>query len=123
MTDILVGTGGIVALGGALWIALSKASLLADLPGIYRWDKERIGAHFYRLVFRTKAGKLLSSPEYFLQKILSGVRVIALRIEHATGTRLEDLRQRTKETKEKFSQPYWDRIKKPKSKKSQPKPM
>lgn len=116
MTDAFVEIIGLVGLAGSVWIVMSKISALADLPDQRPWNREMVRAFVNRAIVQTKAGKILSSPEYALQKVLSTVRVAALRVEHATSKRLEDLRQQTKEAREKFSQPYWDRVKRTRSK-------
>lgn len=116
MTDAFIGIAGLLGLAGSAWILARKIPLLLNLPDDSPWNKEAIQSLVHHLVAKTKTGKMLSSPEYALQKVLSVVRVAALRVEHATSRRLEDLRQQTKEAQEKFSRPYWDRVKRTKSK-------
>lgn len=116
MTDTFIGIAGLLGLAGSAWILASKIPLLLSAPDDSPWKKETIRSFIDRVIAKTKTGKMLSSPEYALQKVLSTVRVAALRVEHATSRRLEDLRQQTKEAREKFSQPYWDRVKRTKIK-------
>lgn len=116
MADIFAGIVGLLGLGGAVMIVASKIPLLADLADERRLSGETVRSFLSHAIAGTKTGKMLSSPEYLLQKALSTVRVVALRVEHATSKRLEDIRRQTKEAREKFSQPYWDRVKRTKSK-------
>jgi len=53
-----------------------------------------------------------SSPEIFLQRILSKIRILALKTENKTSTILERLRTRKMEEKENENDNYWEELKK-----------
>jgi len=48
----------------------------------------------------------------FIQKILSKIRVVSLKIESKSSKLLEGMREKTKKRKEKENEGYWDKIKK-----------
>jgi hypothetical protein len=56
--------------------------------------------------------KIFSSPEVFLQKILSKVRVFTLRFEKKVEDQLKNLREKAKEKNNFGKDNYWDEIKK-----------
>lgn len=54
------------------------------------------------------------SKEIFLQKILSRVRVVNLKVEHHTSKHLQLLRQKAQKNKPSKGDSYWTKIKKKK---------
>jgi len=52
------------------------------------------------------------SYETFLQKFLSKIRVLALKVEHKTTNRLQNMREKAKHKKEKEGDNYWQALKK-----------
>jgi hypothetical protein len=52
------------------------------------------------------------SPEIFLQKILSKIRVLVLKIDHKTSTWLQALRERAKKRTFLKKDDYWKKLKK-----------
>jgi len=59
---------------------------------------------------RTK--KRTYSKGLFLQKILSKVRILVLKTDNKTNEWMKRLRQKSQENKEKFSDSYWDKLRK-----------
>lgn len=55
--------------------------------------------------------KAISSGEFLLLKILSSLRIIALKSEHKIGYTLSNLRKKSIEKKKSFSDNYWEKIK------------
>ena len=56
------------------------------------------------------------SPEVFLQKIISQIRVLSLRADHKTANWLKQLRQNSQK-KKMDNEAYWEDLKKSKDKK------
>jgi len=52
------------------------------------------------------------SRSVFLQKILSKVRILILKTDNKTSEWLRQLKEKAKENKTKFSENYWDKLKK-----------
>lgn len=52
-----------------------------------------------------------SSPEMYLQKILSKIRVLILRLENKISDWLQSLRQRSLKKKNNYSGNYWQELK------------
>ncbi len=51
------------------------------------------------------------SGEILLQKILSKIRILTLKTENKTGAWLAKLRQKSIEKKNRFSEDYWQKLK------------
>jgi hypothetical protein len=58
--------------------------------------------------------KIFSSPEIFLQKILSKIRIFTLKFERKLEDQLKNLRQKAKEKNNLENDNYWDEVKKKK---------
>ncbi|MBI2573800.1 MAG: hypothetical protein HYV78_00145 [Candidatus Wildermuthbacteria bacterium] len=107
---------GIAATGflGAACIVAAKIPLLLKLSA--RDARAEGNASLIALAkeyaLRTRPGKFFARPEYALQKVLSTIRIIALRIEHAASMSLEQVRKQAKDKQARFSQQYWGRLKK-----------
>ena len=61
---------------------------------------------------KTKRKKEVFSNGILLQKILSKVRVLILKSDNKTNEWLKRLRQKSQENKTKFSDSYWDKLRK-----------
>lgn len=59
----------------------------------------------------TKVFKWFSSPEIFLQALLSKVRILALRLEQKANDLLVGLRKKSQEESKKFTHGYWKELK------------
>ena len=57
------------------------------------------------------------SSEIFLQKILSKIRVLSLRVENKIASRLQKLREKALKKKNLENDNYWEELKKPTNKK------
>jgi len=92
-------------------ILFRKIPVLAELTLEITEEKEGI---FSRLKGKIKNLFPLksSSPEIFLQRILSKIRILALKTENKTSTILERLRTRKMEEKENENDNYWEELKK-----------
>ena len=70
-----------------------------------------------KLTDRLKENTMLKdilTPEILLQRILSKIRIFALRTEAKSSEYLESLRRRAQEKKQQFSENYWGQIRKKK---------
>ena len=101
------------SLSGMGVIVFRKIPVLVGLPeipaaginwdGIFRKLKEKI--------------KILNpfksfSHEFFLQKILSKIRILSLKSENKTGNWLQKLREKSQKNKFQENDNYWEEIKK-----------
>ena len=59
----------------------------------------------------SKVFKWFSSPEIFLQTLLSKVRIFALRLEQKANDWLVGLRKKSQEESKKFTHGYWKELK------------
>ena len=61
-----------------------------------------------------KVPKFVSSPELFLQKLVSKARIFSMKAEAKTNDWLVKLRKKSQEKNgnHKFSEHYWDKLKK-----------
>ncbi|MBI4359125.1 MAG: hypothetical protein HY577_00855 [Candidatus Nealsonbacteria bacterium] len=107
------------SLTGMLVIFFRKAPLLASLPKTTPVFEKREGAWLF--LFRKLKEKLKDlpflkdfSPEMFLQRILSRIRIFTLKLESKTGQWLEALRKRSQKNKvqEKTGDQYWESLEK-----------
>lgn len=60
----------------------------------------------------SEVSKFVSSPELFLQKLLSKARIFSMKAEAKTNEWLVKLRKKSQEKNGKFSSNYWDKLKK-----------
>ena len=56
--------------------------------------------------------KAPTSKELFLHKILSRVRILMLKTDNKTTEWMKKLREKSQENNEKFSDSYWDKLRK-----------
>ena len=89
------------------------------LPALLAFPKEEesfsigsLTARFRERIVAVPILKNLSSPEALMQRILSAVRIFALRVEHRTAMWLEKLRRKNKEKNSRLSDDYWEQLKK-----------
>jgi len=105
MLEIILFIIFIISLTGLIIIIKSKIPVLIGLsfeqtaPGIFGKIKNRTE--------KSSFSKLL-----FLQKILSKVRILILKSDNKTNEWLKRLRQKSQENKTKFSDSYWDKLRK-----------
>ncbi len=103
--------GSSIGLGG---IIFKKISVLRNLPDDYSQTSEKK----QEFVLRLKAGIKKRNPlkglsyEMVLEKILTGLRILSLKLEGKTSNSLQELRQNIKERKIRENDNYWEKIKK-----------
>ena len=102
----------IVSFLGMLVIFLRKLPVLISLP-------QEIGGPQESLLFRLKDRILKIRPfrsfsfEFFLQKVLSKIRVLSLKIESKTANHLQKMREKSREQKGRENDNYWQELQKP----------
>jgi len=97
----------IVGLGGIIY---RKIPVLVNLPVISgSLENETFVVKLKKKIKKINFLKNFSS-EIFLQKILSKIRILALKVEHKTSNLLQELREKNREKKE--NENYWENIKK-----------
>ena len=108
-----------IILGGSLigigMILVRKIPILVEMPEMETKELEQKSS-FLRLGARLGSLKLFS-PNLVLQKILSKVRILILRIERKTDDKLQKLREEAKRKKDIENDNYWEELKKVKSQK------
>lgn len=92
----------IISLTGIVVIIKRKIPVLLELS-----PQEAQPGFFNRLKRKTP-----SSKELFLHKILSKVRILVLKTDNKTTEWMKRLREKSKENNEKFSDSYWDKLRK-----------
>ena len=103
--------GSSIGLGG---IIFKKISVLKNLPDNYSQTSEKK----QEFVLRLKAGIKKRNPlkglsyEMVLEKILTGLRVLSLKLEGKTSNSLQELRQNIEKRKIRENDNYWEKIKK-----------
>ena len=102
---------------GILYFAVKKFPILLTYPakeegGSVKDDLKR----FVAGVQNSKTLRQVTSPDVFLQNVLSKTRIAALKTENKTGQILEGLRKKSqkKNGNSKFSENYWEKLKKKK---------
>jgi len=89
------------SLAGLIYLIGKKLPLILALPVR---GKERL--------IEFKVPKFMSSPDLFLQKLVSKARIFSLKAEAKTDDWLVKLRKKSQEKNGKFSSTYWDKFKK-----------
>jgi len=109
IAQIILGT----SLTGIGVILVRKIPLLKemDFHQIEVLDEKNV---FLKLKDKILSLKIFSSPEIFLQKFLSKIRVFTLRFEKKVEDQLKDLREKAKEKNNLEKDNYWDEVKKKK---------
>lgn len=105
------------SVSGMLVIFWHKAPVLADLPKITLVSEKKQNI---LLIFLTKTREKLKtlpwlknfSPETFLQKLLSKIRILTLKLESKTGLWLEFLRKKaqTDRAQKQNNDDYWQNL-------------
>lgn len=106
----------LTSFAGIMFIAVKKIPALANLPA---------ESHIKEPLLLKIKGKIKNFPgteiidyEVYLQKILSKVRVLMLKIEQKTAHWLEQLRQKSRQKIKSRKDKYWEELKKVKEGKS-----
>ena len=101
----------ICSLAGMGVILFGKIPFLAELP---EQETRRQLKFFSMLKKRIGNNSLLKSIslEVFLQKILSKIRVLTLKLENKTALWLQRLREKAQKRKIKERDHYWEKIRK-----------
>lgn len=102
---------------GILYFAVKKFPILSTYPT--KEEGTSVKADLKRFVAGVQNSKTLrqvTSPDVFLQNVLSKTRIAALKTENKTGQILESLRKKSqkKNGNSKFSEKYWEKLKKKK---------
>jgi hypothetical protein len=97
----------LIGIIGMAVIALRKIPILANLP-------LENGKGFWPALISQLKEKIFKdfSFELLLHKLLSKIRILALRTENKISHWLLELRQKKIEKKNNFSEDYWDKLKK-----------
>ncbi|MCX6764284.1 MAG: hypothetical protein NTU58_01075 [Candidatus Nealsonbacteria bacterium] len=109
IAKIILGT----SLTGIGAILIRKIPLLKE-PAFQQIDILEGKNIFLKIKDKILTFKIFSSPELFLQKILSKVRVFTLRFEKKIEDQLKNLREKAKEKNNLGKDDYWDEVKKKK---------
>ena len=113
---IIVDLGATIILISSLFgigiIFFSKVPILIELPKIPKiQDDGFFGAFLKKLKSRIKNRAFKSfSFETFLQKSLSRLRILTLKIENKISILLQRLREKSKREKKKENDNYWKKI-------------
>ncbi len=98
---------------------ISLVILIISLVGIFVIIKRKIPVLLELSPQEAKSGFLTrfksknpASKELFLHKILSRVRILMLKTDNKTTEWMKRLRDKSKENNEKFSDSYWDKLRK-----------
>lgn len=92
----------LISLAGLVFIIRRKIPVLLQLS-----PQEAESGILTRLKKRNPASK-----ELFLHKILSRVRILMLKTDNKTTEWMKKLREKSQENSEKFSDSYWDKLRK-----------
>ncbi|MBI1971579.1 MAG: hypothetical protein HYS52_01915 [Candidatus Wildermuthbacteria bacterium] len=95
---------------GLLYFSIQKIPLLLGLAS----ERQEFLRGVRGRIANGKIAKFVSSPEMFLQALLSKIRIFALKIEGKSADWLMRLRKKSQEKNgaQKFSETYWDKLKK-----------
>ncbi len=97
---------------GMIAIVWQKIPLISGLPLVLPEEKkDSLSAVIKEKIEKSPPFKKFI-PEIFLQKILSKIRVLLLRIEGRVAGRLQKLREKSKRNKEVSEDDYWEELKK-----------
>lgn len=108
------------SIAGMSLIIWRKIPVLVTLPTKVKEPRE---SFFSKLKNKVKILNPLKSfsSEIFLQKILSKIRVLTLKVDNLTGNWLAKLRERVKKKKEIESDNYWEKLKESQNRENQSK--
>lgn len=96
---------------GMLVIFLRKIPILATLPPEIKEPQQGLVFRLKSRISRFRPVKSFSS-EALLQKILSKIRVLNLKIEHRTSNYLQKMRENSRRKKVDENDNYWEELKK-----------
>ena len=105
----------IFSLAGIIIMLFQKIPILAGLP---KTAKDFSGELFWRKLvgaMKNIPGLKSFSFEIFLQKILSRIRILVLKIENKIAGWLQELRERNQKKKTEQEDNYWQEVKKTKN--------
>jgi hypothetical protein len=97
---------------GILSVVFRKIPILTELPEVREgYLKEPVWTKIENRIKNSKHVKSFSF-ELFLQKLLSKIRVLTLKIESKTASQLQTLRQRAQRKNLLGEDNYWEKLKK-----------
>jgi hypothetical protein len=101
----------VISFLGMLVIFWKKIPVLVTLPRVTEAGKSNL---FLKVKNKIQGVRALRSfpPEILLQKILSKIRIVSLKIENKTANYLQRMRERSRKEKEKENDNYWQELKK-----------
>ena len=114
MAELIAAIILLLSVIGIAVIVFRKIPVLAEFPEI---AGESLLRNFWqKLKEKIKNLPFLKSfsSEIFIQKILSKIRVLTLKIEHKTGNLLQKLREKSQKKNNLKKDNYWQGLKKPK---------
>lgn len=103
----------LISLIGIGTILFRKIPVLTELPETF--GKPEIENFIFKLKRKIKNTSTLTSFsfEVFLQKILSRIKILSLRMENRSDTLLQRLRKNSQKKKVEKTDNYWEKLKKP----------
>lgn len=102
MLEIISALILIISLVGMIVIIKRTMPFLVELS--FEEDKPGLWGKF--------KNKNFFSKNLFLQKVLSKIRILVLKTDNKTSEWIKRLREKSKENKTKFSDSYWDKLRK-----------
>lgn len=110
---IFIGLGiFLLSFAGIIYVLGRKIPVLLNLPPEPPGEEKEVVEKLKERLLNLRFAKLLSSPELFLQTLLSKIRILALRLEAKTGELLANLRKKSqKKNNNRFSENFWDKLK------------
>lgn len=97
---------------GLVYMVVKKMPQLLSFPVSRDHSSKGFAERMKERALAFPVVKWIFSPEFFLQKLLSFLRIMFLRMEHKTSEWLMILRKKSQEKNEKFSRNYWENLKK-----------
>jgi len=105
----------ILSVIGFLYFAIKKFPVLLTYPQKEEGSSPKDDVkRFVAGVRDSKTVRQVTSPDMFVQNVLSKTRIAALKTESKTGQILEGLRKKSQEKNgnSKFKENYWEKLKK-----------
>lgn len=105
----------VLSVVGLLYFAIKKFPVLLTYPQKEEGSSPKDDVRrFVAGVRDSKTMRQVTSPDMFVQNILSKTRIAALKTESKTGRILEGLRKKSQEKNgnSKFKENYWEKLKK-----------
>lgn len=107
----------VISFLGMLVIFWRKIPVLITLPPEVKTGKESLFSRVKNRAISVRPIKAFSF-EALLQKILSKIRVLSLKVENKTADHLHKLRKNSQKKNELGDESYWEELKKPLNDKS-----